>query len=158
MEFFLFDFSNMSLSKYPCEASMFLILKTCAKNQIQIRSYPHGLTERTFCHNLDTPVGKLYPPPDLPIKIPEIKKYRNYQGKKVMRNKKSCGTKKVLRNKKSPAEHKNAELKNANLVQNSHSFIPHFSGILDQSQSFIPHFLNSRLHFFQCIFLPFKDI
>ena len=49
----------------------------------------------------------------------------------------------------SPAEQKNAELKNANLVQDSHSFIPHFSGILDHSQSFIPHFLNSRLHFFQ---------
>ena len=59
---------------------------------------------------------------------------------------------------KSPAEQKNAELKNANLVQNSHSFIPHFSGILDHSQSFIPHFLNSRLHLFQCIFLPFKEI
>ena len=70
---------------------------------------------------------------------------------------------------KSPAEQNNAELKNANLVQNSHSFIPHFSGILDHSysfipgildhsQSFIPHFLNSRLHFFQCIFLPFKEI
>ena len=73
---------------------------------------------------------------------------------------------------KSPAEQKNAELKNANLVQNwhsfiphfsgisdhSHSFIPHFSGILDHSQSFIPHFLNSRLHFSQCIFLPFKEI
>ena len=57
---------------------------------------------------------------------------------------------------KSPAEQKNAELKNANLVQNSHSFIPHFSGILDHSQSFIPHFLNSRLHFFQYIFLPFQ--
>ena len=59
---------------------------------------------------------------------------------------------------KSPAEQKNAELKNANLVQNSHSFIPHFSGILDHSQSFIPHFLNCRLHLFQCIFLPFKEI
>ena len=58
-------------------------------------------------------------------------------------------------------EESNAELKNANLVQNSHSFIPHFSGILDHShsfilhfsgildhsQSFIPHFLNSRLYF-----------
>ena len=73
---------------------------------------------------------------------------------------------------KSPVEQKNAELKNANLAQNSHSFIPHFSGILDHShsfiphfsgildhsQSFIPHFLNSRLHLFQCIFLPFKEI
>ena len=59
---------------------------------------------------------------------------------------------------KSPAEQKNAELKNVNLVQSSHSFIPHFSGILDHSQSFIPHFLNSRLHFFQCIFLRFKEI
>ena len=59
---------------------------------------------------------------------------------------------------KSAAEQKNAELKNANLVQNSHSFIPHFSVILDHLQSFIPHFLNSRLHFFQCIFLPFKEI
>ena len=73
---------------------------------------------------------------------------------------------------KSPAEQKNAELKNANLVQirilfiphfsgildHSHSFIPHFSGILDHSQSFIPHFLNTRLHLFQCIFLPFKEI
>ena len=72
---------------------------------------------------------------------------------------------KVLRNK-------NAELKNANFVQNSHSFIPHFlnhshhlqsliahfSGILDHSQSFILHFLNSRLHFFQCSFLFFKEI
>ena len=73
---------------------------------------------------------------------------------------------------KSPAEQKNVELKNANLVQISHSFIPHFSGNLDHphsfiphfsgilvhSQSFIPHFLNSRLHFFQCIFLPFREI
>ena len=63
--------------------------------------------------------------------------------------------KKVLRNKKT------AELKNANSVQNSHSFfphlqnhshhshhlIPHISGLLDHSQSFIPHFLNSRLLF-----------
>ena len=60
--------------------------------------------------------------------------------------------KKVLWNKKI------AELKNANLVQNLHSFIPHFTGIFYHSQSFIPHFLNSRLHFFQCIFLPFKEI
>ena len=73
--------------------------------------------------------------------------------------------KNVLRNK-------NAELKNANLVQNSYSFIshflnhshhshsliPHFSGILDHSQSFIPRFLNFRLHFFQCIFHNFKKI
>ena len=73
---------------------------------------------------------------------------------------------------KRPAEQKNAELKNANLVQNSYSFIshflnhshhshsliPHFSGILDHSQSFIPRFLNSRLHFFQCIFHNFKKI
>ena len=73
---------------------------------------------------------------------------------------------------KSRAQQKNAELKNANLVQNSHSFIPyflnhshhmhslipHFSGILDHSQSFILHFLNSRLHFFQFIFLRFKEI
>ena len=57
----------------------------------------------------------------------------------------------------SPAEQKNAELKNVIFVQNLHSFIPHFSGILDHSQSFIPHFLNSRLHFFQCIFHPFKE-
>ena len=40
----------------------------------------------------------------------------------------------------------------------SHSFNSHFSGILDHSPSFIPHFLNSRLHFFQCIFLPFEEI
>ena len=79
--------------------------------------------------------------------------------KKVMR-------KKVLRNKN------NAELKNANLVQNSHFFlspflnhshhthslIPHFSGTFNHSQSFIPHFLSSRLHFFQIIFLRFKEI
>ena len=74
--------------------------------------------------------------------------------------------------KKSPGEQKNAELKNANLVQNSHSFILHFlnhshqshslilqfSGILDHSQSFIQPFLNSRLHFLQCIFVRFKEI
>ena len=73
---------------------------------------------------------------------------------------------------KRPAEQKHAELKNANLVQNSYSFIsnflnhshhshsliPHFSGILDHSQSFIPRFLNSRLHFFQCVFHNFKKI
>ena len=73
---------------------------------------------------------------------------------------------------KSPVEQKKAKLKNASLVQNWHSFIPHFlnhshnlhsliphfSGILDHSQSFTPHFLNSRLHFFQCIFLCFKEI
>ena len=44
------------------------------------------------------------------------------------------------------------------MVQNSHFFIPPFSEILYHSQSFIPHFLNSRLHYFRCIFLPFKEI
>ena len=54
---------------------------------------------------------------------------------------------------------KNEKPKNANLVQNSHSLIPHFSWILDHLQSFISHFLNSRLHvMIQCIFLRFKEI
>ena len=68
---------------------------------------------------------------------------------------------KLTLREESNAEKSPAKLKNANLVQNSYSFIPHFlnhshlphsliphfSGILDHLQSYIPHFLNSRLHF-----------
>ena len=69
---------------------------------------------------------------------------------------------------KSLAEQKNTELKYArskifithflNHSHHLHSLVRHFSGILDHLQSFIWHFLISGLHFFQFIFLHFKEI
>ena len=55
----------------------------------------------------------------------------------------------------SNAEKSPAELKNSNLVQNSHSFIPHFSGILDHSPSFIPHFSVGSFAIFYSAFSKF---